>query len=141
MRKQSSSQKQSSPPTGGRRNHSRFAPFYEEVCRLRAKRFTWQEIADHLSLREGVPINRTALWKMWDNRQRGAVRTEYVPVPIAANPSQNQVSSISDEPEALLSSSSPEAEEDEILGITPAASPGIVLKVRGGKSKASATER
>ncbi|MES2704979.1 MAG: hypothetical protein V4726_00090 [Verrucomicrobiota bacterium] len=130
MRKQNSDSK-SPPPSGGRRNHSRFAPLYEEICRLRAKRLTWQEIAEKLSLREGVKLNRTALWKMWDNRQRGAVREEFMPP-------EPQVSPLP-APRRGLSSGGPDSAQnpevaDESLGITPEQPEKVILKVRSRKS-------
>jgi len=130
MRKQSPGTK-SSPPSGGRRNHSRFAPLYEEICRLRARRLTWQEIADKLGAREGVKLNRTALWKMWDHRQRGTVRREYFPPPSVA---EKEPESVSDPPTTAAIPASPSAElsEDELLGIAPSSPPKVVLKVRQG---------
>lgn len=132
MRKQNPDPKHEYP-IGGRRNHSRFAHLYDDVCRLRAKRLTWQEIADQLSAPEREKLNRTALWKMWDNRQRGAVRVEHV----AARAMSEPLTEVSLNPPGTPSQAAAaiNASEDEMLGLKAARTPQVVLKVRPVKAR------
>lgn len=115
------------PPKGGRRNHSRFAHLYLEVCRLRAKRLTWQEITDLLGKKEGVTIERTALWRMWRNRQTGAVPHEFV------SDSEQSSAGLSDlnQPASLRESPKPETEQSWLEESPETPASRVVLKVRG----------
>ena len=60
--------------SGGKRGHSRYAPHYLEVCKLHSQGMTWEEIAAKLLETTTLgTVDRSALFRMWQNRQKGAV--------------------------------------------------------------------
>lgn len=76
-------------PQGGVRGHSKYAPYYREVCVLHGQGLKWETIAAELEKKHALKIDRTALLRMWRNRQQGVVIVGTIP-PIACEVSIGQ---------------------------------------------------